>query len=230
VLGLVDMVTHERSLLLHSVMPVSMLACLAWCSLVPMSFQGRARQSWLQAWLACIFLLAAWLALLELHRIDLLLLFSTLVLVWLADVAAYFTGRNLGRRKLAPAISPGKTQEGAAGACAGTVLMGLCCILFDSALLETTLPKRWYLLLSWWMNQAMAALLVLLLLLSLVILSILGDLYESQLKRIAGVKDSSKLLPGHGGILDRIDALLPVLPATILIDRWLYWLTARIAW
>ena len=222
-----DSMSQERLRLSQIAMPVSMLACLAWCLLVPLSFRGLARQSWLQAWLACLFLLAAWLALLELHRIDLLFLFSCLALVWVADIAAYFTGRSLGRRKLAPAISPGKTQEGALGACLGVALIGFVCIVVDAAWLESTLPRRWYLSLTKCVGDIAAAIWVLLVLQVLVLLSILGDLFESQLKRMAGVKDSSNLLPGHGGILDRIDALLPVLPATILIDRWIHWLSLR---
>jgi phosphatidate cytidylyltransferase len=146
-----------------------------------------------------------------------------------ADIAAYFAGRRFGRRKLAPSISPGKTQEGALGACLAVGLLGLGSLLLPGEGWMQALPRRWFDLLLQVMSDALAVGVLLGLLLVLVILSIIGDLYESQLKRLAGVKDSSNLLPGHGGILDRIDALLPVLPAIVLIDRWLLWLVARLS-
>jgi phosphatidate cytidylyltransferase len=117
-----------------------------------------------------------------------------LVLVWSADVGAYFAGRRFGRRKLAPAVSPGKTWEGAFGGM--LVSLALC----GGALLVLGLP-------AWWL-LAVAG---------LVVVSIFGDLFESVIKRVRGVKDSSNLLPGHGGILDRIDSLLAVLPVFALI-------------
>jgi len=202
---------------------------LFWIVIVPRSFKGRVQAGWLQAWLAWVFLLAAWLALMALHRVDLVLLVSGLALVWVADIAAYFAGRRFGRRKLAPSISPGKTQEGALGACLAVGLLGLGSLLLPGEGWMQALPRRWLDLLLQVMSDALAVCVLLGLLLVLVILSIIGDLYESQLKRLAGVKDSSNLLPGHGGILDRIDALLPVLPAIVLIDRWLLWLVARLS-
>lgn len=129
------------------------------------------------------------------------------VLVWVADIAAYFAGRRFGRRKLAPAISPGKTWEGVAGALAGVLAYGVVLgayvrthpgpltPLFDFAGGAPTLAAM----------------------LALAALSVLGDLFESWMKRGAGRKDSSALLPGHGGVLDRIDALTPTLPAVALL-------------
>jgi phosphatidate cytidylyltransferase len=117
-----------------------------------------------------------------------------LLLVWSADVGAYFAGRRFGRRKLAPAVSPGKTWEGAAGG------MLLSLALCGGGLMALGFP-------AWWL-LAVAG---------LVAVSIFGDLFESIIKRVRGVKDSSNLLPGHGGILDRIDSLLAVLPVFALI-------------
>ncbi|HET7198191.1 MAG TPA: phosphatidate cytidylyltransferase, partial [Burkholderiales bacterium] len=112
-------------------------------------------------------------------------LLAVLVLVWVADSAAYFVGRALGRRKLAPSISPGKTWEGAAGGVAAALVWAIICRrVFEDA--------------AWTPYLAAAAILA--------AASIVGDLFESAAKRRAGVKDSGALLPGHGGILDRIDS------------------------
>jgi len=113
-----------------------------------------------------------------------------LVLVWAADIGAYFVGRRFGQRKLASAVSPGKTWEGAFG---GLLLSGVVSLLLLSLLLPVS--PAWVLLT-----------------LGLIVLSVFGDLFESVLKRVRGVKDSGTLLPGHGGILDRIDSLVAVLP------------------
>jgi phosphatidate cytidylyltransferase len=121
-----------------------------------------------------------------------------MVLVWAADIGAYFAGRRFGRRKLAPAVSPGKTWEGALG---GVVLAGA---VSGGALLAT---GRW--------EPAWAGVIAL-----LVVISIFGDLFESVLKRHCGVKDSGTLLPGHGGALDRVDSLLAVLPFFALLVAW----------
>lgn len=123
-------------------------------------------------------------------------LLAVLVLVWLADSAAYFVGRLLGKRKLAPSISPGKTWEGAAGGVAAALVWAIICRgFFDGA--------------AWLPYLSAAALLA--------AASIVGDLFESAAKRRAGVKDSGALLPGHGGILDRIDSATAVLPLSALL-------------
>ncbi len=117
------------------------------------------------------------------------------VLVWGADIGAYFAGRSFGKRKLAPAVSPGKTWEGAFG---GFLLAILLCGL-GAYLLQANL-------LVWVPLTA-----------TLIVLSVFGDLFESVMKRASGVKDSGTLLPGHGGVLDRIDSLLAVLPVFGLV-------------
>jgi phosphatidate cytidylyltransferase len=134
-------------------------------------------------------------------------LVSLLAIVWLADMGAYFAGRALGRRKLAPAISPNKTIEGAVG---GLVAVAL----YVSVLSYLPAGKSLFpaaLGAAWGLSGALISLV------ALAALSITGDLFESLLKRRAGVKDSSHLLPGHGGVLDRIDALVPVLPVAGLM-------------
>lgn len=138
-------------------------------------------------------LLATWIALIGLHKISPLLLLSVLATVWIADSAAYFAGKKFGKHKLAPEISPGKTWEGVMGALFAVTLYGLLLCHFQHL-------SRW-LILGLWL---------------IVILSVMGDLFESLLKRQSNVKDSSQLLPGHGGVLDRIDGLIPTLPLVLL--------------
>ena len=139
-------------------------------------------------------------------------LLSVMALVWIADIGAYFSGKAFGRRKLAPSISPGKSWEGAIGGGVAVLLLSALLILFGAqlspVLADTFVVK---LQASWGWASTLAVLAV------IVAASVVGDLFESQLKRRAGVKDSSKLLPGHGGVLDRIDALVPVLPLAALI-------------
>jgi phosphatidate cytidylyltransferase len=137
------------------------------------------------------------------------LLLALMAIVWVADTAAYFAGRRFGKRKLAPSISPGKTWEGVYGALIAVALYALALLPFAAraGYSGALLPA------------AATAWVVLVLLLAAV--SIVGDLFESQLKRQRGVKDSGKLLPGHGGILDRIDALVAALPPAALIAHYL---------
>lgn len=153
--------------------------------------------------LACcgwITLLAAWTALTVLHAHPGRLL-ALVAVVWIADSAAYFTGRRFGRRRLAPGISPGKTWEGVAGAGAAVA------VYFVTLWIIVSPP---WLAPSPLVDGALIALLV--------VLSIEGDLFESWLKRRAGVKDSGTLLPGHGGVLDRIDGMIAVLPFAALAN------------
>jgi phosphatidate cytidylyltransferase len=124
--------------------------------------------------------------------------------VWIADTAAYFTGRRFGRRKLAPAISPGKTWEGAFGAAIAVVVYAL--LLLPLARRAGYAGPIDAVSIAAWIVLAIA----------LVALSIVGDLHESLQKRKANVKDSGTLLPGHGGVLDRVDALLAAMPPVAL--------------
>jgi phosphatidate cytidylyltransferase len=135
---------------------------------------------------------------------------SVLLVVWIADIAAYFSGKAFGKHKLAPDLSPGKTWEGVVGAVAGVFL--LCFIWLtitdyfswpSSSIFDRLYVHGFVVLVSG--------------LLFLVMMSVAGDLIESLVKRSAGAKDSSQLLPGHGGILDRIDALLPTLPLAVML-------------
>ncbi|WP_303784859.1 phosphatidate cytidylyltransferase [Azovibrio restrictus] len=166
-------------------------ASLFWLILVPLWL----RQRWPcrgggGALLGLMVLLPAWLAAVQFRDQGVPVLLAVLSLAWVADIAAYFSGRAFGRHKLAPSISPGKTWEGVAGAVLGVLVLGLLAG-----------PRGDVGIVTW------AALLVL-----LTAVSVVGDLFESLLKRQAGIKDSSALLPGHGGVLDRIDSLTAVLP------------------
>ncbi|MCX8086417.1 MAG: phosphatidate cytidylyltransferase [Rhodocyclaceae bacterium] len=174
------------------------VAALFWLGLVPVwLYRGWPLQRH-GLFAGFLVLLPAWAGLTALLTRDPWLLLAVMAAVWVADIAAYAAGRTFGRHKLAPTISPGKTWEGAAGAALAALLYG------------------W--LVSPWLPQlrglgagALAASLLL-----LVAMSIVGDLFESLAKRQAGQKDSGELLPGHGGVLDRIDSLTPTLPLAAL--------------
>lgn len=153
----------------------------------------------------------AWLAIAEGKARGLNFLLSVFCLVWMADIAAYFSGRAFGRRKLAPSISPGKSWEGVWGGMAGVLLLAVAWIAFDRQGLADG-PSLYTQL---WQRGGPVGLVVACLFLAA--LSVVGDLFESLVKRAAGAKDSSALLPGHGGVLDRIDALLPVCPLALAL-------------
>lgn len=145
---------------------------------------------------AASWLAGCWAALLLLHRLQTSgppLVMSLLVMIWVADSGAYFVGRRFGRRKLAPLVSPGKTVEGFVGAMVGAML---CAVLIDRLDLVPSAS------LGEWLALCLLTTLV----------SVAGDLWESLLKRRRGVKDSGTLLPGHGGVLDRVDSLLAAAP------------------
>jgi phosphatidate cytidylyltransferase len=155
-----------------------------------------------------IAILGCFFAILALFRHSPLYLFSVMALVWIADIGAYFSGKAFGKRKLAPSISPGKSWEGAIGGWLAVLLLAGVTVFVPA--LSDTYAVRLQASLGWGGFAGILSLIV--------ILSVIGDLFESQLKRRAEVKDSSNLLPGHGGVLDRIDALIPALPFAVLVD------------
>ena len=156
-------------------------------------------------------ILASFLCVLFLYNRSALFLLSILVIAWLADIGAYFAGRAFGRHKLAPAISPGKTWEGVVGGMVTVILVAIASMSFSTP--ESNISVLIFEKYGW---SGMIGGLVL-----LVAMSIVGDLLESKLKRRIGFKDSSNLLPGHGGVLDRIDSLIPMLPLAVLLGMWL---------
>jgi phosphatidate cytidylyltransferase len=143
-----------------------------------------------------IVLTGTWLALVELQSRSPWLVLAAMAIVWIADTAAYFGGRAFGRRKLAPEVSPGKTWEGVYFGISAAALYALVLAPFAQ---------------TWGYRGAAGAATV-----ALWAISVVGDLFESLLKRHAGVKDSGRLLPGHGGVLDRTDALLAAMPPAAL--------------
>lgn len=179
--------------------PVLVVGALWWVIAAALLVRGGER--WpagraAHALLGVLILLPAWTAVMVLvdHPAGRVVLLGALALVWVADSAAYFAGRAFGRRRLAPHISPGKTVEGACAGLAGAAVAGVALGLIAGGAL-------W-----WWTLLAVIAAAV----------SVVGDLTESLIKRRAGVKDSGALLPGHGGVLDRIDALTAALPVFAL--------------
>ncbi|MFZ9390807.1 MAG: phosphatidate cytidylyltransferase [Burkholderiaceae bacterium] len=196
-----------------ALLPLYLLATLVWVVAAPLALsRGRTigGQSGLGPAAAFVLCFSTWLALLQADGIGKLFLLSVLLLVWVADTAAYFVGRAFGRRKLAPSISPGKTWEGVFGALAGNLFLAATLNQFGSGLSDASTPTIFNLA----VEQVGGGFLFLFVIL-ITLVSVVGDLYESLLKRLRGVKDSSGLLPGHGGVLDRIDALMAVFPVTM---------------
>jgi len=167
--------------------------------------------------LGVLMLWLAWLAMAQARTASVQLLLSIFCVVWAADVFAYFFGRALGgkiiHQKLAPNVSPGKSWEGAIGG-----LLGVFLIAFGWMHLEQT--YHWTGVSFFTEMTQHGFFLWALSLIFLTTMSVVGDLVESLVKRSAGVKDSSKLLPGHGGVLDRLDALLPALPIAMMLLHW----------
>ena len=180
--------------------PVAHAGVLAfWLLVVPLWLRARWKAprgvlAWCVGW---VLMFPAWLAMLDWRPLadarSALQLLAIMGLVWVADVAAYFSGKAFGRRKLAPAISPGKSWEGVIGA--------LIVVAAYAALVVR----------AGWISLPLGALACVVLALPLTMVSVAGDLLESWFKRSSGMKDSSRLLPGHGGVYDRIDSLVAVL-------------------
>lgn len=157
---------------------------------------------------------ASWLAVAQARAMGVNFLLSIMVLVWVADIFAYFAGRTFGlkftKNKLAPAISPGKSWEGVWGGAIGVLVLAVAWALLDRHYGAAVPSFYSHLVQAGWPLLVVAALFM-------AAMSVVGDLIESLIKRSAGVKDSSNLLPGHGGVLDRIDALLPTLPLAMML-------------
>jgi phosphatidate cytidylyltransferase len=188
------------------VVGVCVPATLFWLVVVPAWLNGHWRPTSMLgvAVVGWLVLISAWLALVELQARSPWLALAVMAIVWIADTAAYFVGRKLGRRKLAPTISPGKTWEGFYGAMVAVAVYAGALVPLAGAAGYTGAVTP--LAVAAWIVLALA----------IAAMSVEGDLFESLLKRHAGVKDSGKLLPGHGGLLDRIDALLAALPPAAL--------------
>jgi phosphatidate cytidylyltransferase len=171
-----------------------LVAAVFWLLLAPLWLTTRfnIRNVYLLAIAGWFVILPTWLALVSLRRIDPILLLAIMVAVWIADTAAYFFGKRYGKHKLAPAISPGKTWEVVLGAWFAVTVYGV--VLTFSFNLDP-----WLIVALW----------------GITVLSIIGDLLESLVKRQSEVKDSGTLLPGHGGVLDRIDGLTSSLPLAV---------------
>nr|WP_082021208.1 MULTISPECIES: phosphatidate cytidylyltransferase [Chromohalobacter] len=177
------------------------LANLYWVVSYPQQhtqWQGRAVRLSMGLWV----LLPCWIGFVQLRGDGAAWLLFVLLLVWVADIGAYFAGRAFGRRKLAVHVSPGKSWEGVYGGMAAVAVLALVFAQWRGAAGSDAL---WLMVLA----------------LPVVLISVLGDLFESMLKRQRGLKDSSHLLPGHGGVLDRIDSLTAAIPLFVLLRPWL---------
>ena len=178
------------------------LVALFWVGAAPWwMLKGWFSSRLLSAVLGLLTLSAVWNAADLLYEHDTGLLFAGLLLVWVFDSASYFVGRAIGNIPLAPAISPKKTVEGLLGGVGAVFIGSLIYRLFE--------------------RSALPLAVLLSAVFSLAVLALLGDLFISALKRYAGVKDTGRLLGHHGGILDRIDGVLPVLPIVALLSPWI---------
>jgi phosphatidate cytidylyltransferase len=174
-----------------------MLAAIFWIVVVPiwLAKSWVLKNQWLMMVLGWFLFAALWLALVTAKWLNPWMLLIILSTIWLADTAAYFSGKNFGKHKLAPSISPGKTWEGVWGALLANTVFAV--ILYYTGAVGT-----------WLIVPALCL---------ITILGVYGDLFESMFKRQAKLKDSGQILPGHGGLLDRIDGVIPALPIAVLM-------------
>ncbi len=211
VLGLLCVALWSKGFPPELVTPLLCGVILSWCAallitLPRASLPGVLTTSfgpYLHIAFAVASLWAAWCVMVLAKKQGAAFVLTLLFVVWAADIFAYFVGKRFGKHKLAPRISPGKTWEGAWGGIAGAVLVCLVSMHYSSTFFAALANGNWA------KGAALTALLA--------GVSVMGDLYESLLKRQAGMKDSSQLLPGHGGVLDRVDALIPTLPLAWLM-------------
>ncbi|HEX5363822.1 MAG TPA: phosphatidate cytidylyltransferase [Gallionella sp.] len=192
--------TENEQVYMHLL--VYAVSALLWLFVVPtwLMIGWKVKQPGLMALVGWSVLIPTGLAMLDLRAVSPWLLLFVMGLVWVADSAAYFAGRKFGKHKLAPSISPGKTWEGVAGAIAGVTVYVLLVWSFGPVAVHREVLPILLLAAWWWVG-----------------LAVIGDLFESAIKRQAGVKDSGALLPGHGGLLDRIDALTSTLPLAAMV-------------
>ncbi len=185
------------------VLGVCGVGTLFWIVVVPpwLKHRWHAPSVLVSAIVGWLVLLAAWVALVQLQAQSPWRVLAAMAVVWIADTAAYFVGRSFGRHKLAPEISPGKTWEGVAGGLAAVAIYAVAVLIFSDTGRQAGAAN----MVSW-----------VVLVVAVAALSVCGDLFESLLKRQRGVKDSGHLLPGHGGVLDRVDALLAAMPPLAL--------------
>lgn len=189
---------HPFKLLMVSVM--AWIVAFVLILLYPRAGRVWLRGPWLRALFGLVFLVGAWLAIVMIRSTDIVqnhyyggwLLLLMFVVIWGADVGAYVFGKTLGKHKLAPVVSPNKTWEGAIGGLVTATVLSTLAAYF----IGLSFSLAWFALLA----------------VILVVVSVIGDLFESMLKRQANIKDSSQILPGHGGLLDRLDSTLSVAP------------------
>jgi phosphatidate cytidylyltransferase len=201
VAALVAAILLSDNLAATSIALASFAVSLAfWSLLAPLWLERKWRiASSSGLFIGAVMVVPTALALVLLRAISPSFVLAVMAVIWVADISAYFVGRAFGRHKLAPQISPGKSWEGALGGCAGVLLYGFAVVAIA----------------GYHLNAASAVLLAVLLL-ATAALSIVGDLFESLAKRQIGVKDSGRILPGHGGLLDRLDSLTATLPGIAL--------------
>lgn len=188
----------------YAALQVFAVVTLFWLCMVPVALYMNAffKHKALNLFIGWGLMLSLWLALVTAKEVNPFVLLVIISTIWLADSAAYFAGKQFGRHKLAPAISPGKTWEGVAGALLAVALYAV--VLKMSGTIAT-----WWVLPGLWV---------------VTIAGIYGDLFESFFKRRANLKDSGQFLPGHGGLLDRVDGVIPALPIGMCLLFWFhYW-------
>lgn len=189
-------------------MPVLLVSVIVWSAIVWLLFKYQSGtllykdHPYILKSLSLLVLVPAWYALVNLHGTHYAYVFYLISLVALADIGAYFSGKKFGKNKLAPSLSPGKTREGVLGGLILTLIWSVICAVYS---MQSVRDVSLFVLFS------MLA----------VMMSVLGDLFVSLIKREAGAKDSGTLLPGHGGVLDRVDSLLAATPVFTLGLLWI---------